>query len=66
MNEIHQKTDSFCTEMANLKTNVDLWKEKGYKFVPEMKHPDIKIVSDTIVKSSNNSGYKFALMEPSV
>mgnify|MGYP000622128359 CR=1 FL=1 len=34
--------------------------------MPDMKHPDIKIMSNTIVKSSNSSGYKFALMSPTI
>ncbi len=31
-----------------------------------MKHPDIKVVSDSLIKSQNTSGYKFAIMEPSL
>lgn len=38
----------------------------GYKFGPNTKHPDIKILNELVVKSFNGSGYKFAIMEPSL
>lgn len=38
----------------------------SFKFGPNTKHPDIKIINDLVVKSSNSSGYKFAIMEPSL
>lgn len=42
-----------------------MWKKGGiFKFSPNLKHPDIKILSDHLVKSTNNSGYKFSIMEP--
>lgn len=37
----------------------------SYKFAG-FRHPDIKLVSESRVKASNNSGYKFAVMEPGV
>ena len=48
------------------KKNLDLWKDSPFRFLPDCKHPDIKIISDPIVKSSNSSGYKFAVMGPSL
>ena len=42
-----------------------LWKPGAtFKFSPTLKHPDIKILSDHVVKSTNNSGYKFSILEP--
>ena len=52
--------------MEKQKKNVDIWKDSPFKFLPDFKHPDIKIMSDQIVKSSNSSGYKFALMGPAL
>jgi hypothetical protein len=46
-------------------TKLNVWKPVVFKF-SNFKHPDVKIVSDYVVKSSNNSGYKFAIMEPNL
>lgn len=44
----------------------DIWKQSCFKFNPELKHSDIKVVSDHLVKSFNSSGYKFAVMSPAL
>lgn len=47
------------------KTNV--WKKSPkFKFSSTMKHNDIKLINDFQIKSQNNAGYKFAIMEPSL
>lgn len=64
MDEINNKLTAFATSLENEKKRVNLWKDSIFKFTPEFKHPDIQIVSDMVVKSSNSSGYKFAVMQP--
>ena len=45
----------------------NIWKRGvNYKFSPTNKHSDIKLISDYHIKSLNTSGYKFAVMEPSL
>jgi phenylalanyl-tRNA synthetase alpha subunit len=55
-----------CQQELNGHINdANLWKQAvSYKFSPTLKHADIKIISDHVVKSANNSGYKFIIMEP--
>lgn len=36
----------------------------NYKFSKNSKHTDIKVLNDHLVKATNSSGYKFAIMEP--
>lgn len=43
--------------------NTNLWQTK-FKFSPTYKHPDVNLLADNRVKACNNSGYKFAVMEP--
>lgn len=45
---------------------MNVWKTTQYKFSPTCKHTDVKLLSDTITKSANISGYKFSVMEPSL
>jgi len=62
MDEVNSKLAAFSVSLEEQKKKTDLWKASLYKFAPEFKHPDIKIISDMVVKSSNSSGYKFAVM----
>ena len=44
-----------------------MWKgDKNFKFSSTVRHPDVKVLSDYHVKSTHMSGYKFAVMEPSL
>ena len=44
-----------------------MWKRGiNFKFSAEAKHPDIKLLTEYHIKSQNTSGYKFAVMEPSL
>ena len=64
IDEIVNKTNICLATFNALNLASDLWKESSYKFSSNNKHQDIKIISDEIVKATNSSGYKFALMEP--
>ena len=46
--------------------NKSIWSKAFYKFSPTLKHNDVKVLTDYTVKSSNSSGYKFAVMEPNL
>jgi hypothetical protein len=52
--------------MQGLINNMNIWKPTQFKFSQTAKHPDIKLISDHVIKSVNNSGYKFAVMEPTI
>lgn len=50
---------------ASIQANINaqnLWKKVSFKFSSTLKHNDIKVVSDYLVKSQNSAGYKFAIM----
>lgn len=49
----------------SLINSTTLW-QTSYKFSATFKHPDVKLVNQLRVKAANNSGYKFAIMEPGV
>ena len=45
----------------------NIWKKSNrFKFSNTFKHADIKLLTDFHTKSMNTSGYKFAMMEPSL
>jgi len=52
--------------MQGLINNMNIWKPTQFKFSPSAKHTDIKLISDYCIKSVNNSGYKFAIMDPTL
>lgn len=62
LDEILGRVTYHSKNLADLSKNVDVWKQMNFKFTEKTKHPDIKIVSDLVVKSANSSGYKFAVM----
>lgn len=64
--EINSKIGAFTTSLEDSIKNIDLWQQVNFKFLPTFKHPDILVVSDLAVKSTNGSGYKFAVMDPSI
>lgn len=45
---------------------LNLWKITRFKFSTTLKDPNINIVSENVVKSINNTGYKFILMDPPI
>ena len=52
-----------CLAALNLlSSGSELWKESCIRFSSTSKHQDIKVISDVLVKATNNSGYKFAIM----
>ena len=62
LDEMLGRITHYCTSLSDISKNVDVWKQMSFKFNPTTKHPDIKIISDLVVKSTNSSGYKFAIM----
>lgn len=62
INKLLQKYKNEVNEYTNY---ASIWKPADvFKFSSTLKHPDIKILSDHLVTSANNSGYKFVIMEP--
>ena len=41
-------------------------KKSLFKFSVSLKHPLVKIIDDVTVESSSDTGYRFALLEPSL
>ena len=64
--ETSAKLNTYVVSLAETIKSTELWKAMKYKFSATLKHPDVKVLSDTLVKSTNNSGYKFAIMEPNL
>lgn len=64
--EIKKKFNESEESIKGITNNTNIWKGKIYKFSPIFKHGDVKIISETTVKACNNSGYKYAIMEPSL
>ena len=64
MEQLATKTKKYSKDLADTTTNLNIWRESSFMFSSTTKHPDIKIISPLVVKSANNSGYKFAIMEP--
>lgn len=64
MEDISKKSSCYLKELQESVKATSIWKQSAFKFNPLFKHPDIKILQDAVVKSSNSSGYKFAVMDP--
>jgi hypothetical protein len=64
--EVSKKMEEYNLKLQDTIKGANIWKQYSFKFLPLYKHPDIKIVQDNIVKSSNSSGYKFAIMDPHI
>lgn len=63
--EVSKQLQKYQKELGDSIKDDNLWKQGAvFKFSPNLKHPDIKLISDHLVKSANNSGYKFVIMEP--
>lgn len=62
--DVSKKMEEYNVKLQDTIKGATIWKQTSFKFNPLYKHPDIKIVQDNIVKSSNSSGYKFAIMDP--
>ena len=66
IDEVNKKLIEY---QGSIQTNINaqnLWKKLCFKFSSTLKHPDIKLVTDHLVKSQNTAGYKFAIMEPDI
>jgi len=62
IDEVNKKLTEY---QESIQTNINaqnLWKKVGFKFSNTLKHADIKLVSEYLVKSQNSAGYKFAIM----
>ena len=44
----------------------NIWVKANFKFSTILKHNDVKFLGEYNIKSGNSSGYKFAVMEPSL
>ena len=64
--EVQKKLKEYSTALNKMINSKNIWTKAFYKFSSTMKHNDVKLVSDYCVKSTNSSGYKFAIMEPSL
>lgn len=65
INEVNKKmADCQAAFLANINKN-DIWKRNAnFVFSATAKHPEVKVITEHIVKSSNSSGYKYSIMEP--
>jgi len=61
---VSKKLEEYNVKLQETLKGTSIWKQNSFKFSPTFKHADIKIIQDNLVKSSNSSGYKFAMMEP--
>lgn len=62
IDEVNKKLTEY---QASIQSNINaqnLWKKISFKFSNTLKHVDIKLVSEYLVKSQNSAGYKFAIM----
>jgi hypothetical protein len=66
MKEVNTKLSTFQTLISNQINTTNLWQSISYNFSPTLKHSDVKLISQNIVKATTNSGYKFSLMEPKI
>ena len=64
MKEINLNLETFQKTISTEINNFSLWKGTKYRFSPLLKHHDIQLLDDNTAKVLNNSGYKFAIIEP--
>lgn len=64
IDEVNKKLTEYQTSIQSNINAQNLWKKISFKFSNTLKHADIKLVSEYLVKSQNSAGYKFAIMEP--
>lgn len=64
IDEVNKKLTEYQTSIQSNINAQNLWKKVSFKFSNTLKHNDIKVVNDYLVKSQNSAGYKFAIMEP--
>lgn len=64
IDEVNKKLTEYQTSIQSNINAQNLWKKMSFKFSNTLKHNDIKVVNDYLVKSQNSAGYKFAIMEP--
>lgn len=64
--EVHKKLTEYNESFNKTINNKNVWTKAFFKFSPTLKHNDVKLINEYTVKSSNSSGYKFAIMDPSL
>ena len=65
--EVNDKLKQYQKTLEESVNNTNIWKASmNFKFSPTIKHTDVKVISDYVVKSTNTSGYKYAVMDPSL
>lgn len=61
--EVNTKLKEYQKGLEDAVNKTNIWKSAPkFKFSPTYKHADIKVLTDSHVKSQNTAGYKFALM----
>ena len=65
--EVNTKLKEYQKLLEKEVNDTNIWKRGvNFKFSTTFKHPDIKVLTEYHIKSQNTSGYKFAVMEPSL
>jgi hypothetical protein len=64
--EVTARLKTYQGNIQELVNQMNVWKPAQFKFSPTAKHSDVKLLSPLVAKASNNSGYKFAIMDPSL
>lgn len=65
--EVNIKLREYQIALEKEVNETNIWKKTNkFRFSTTLKHPDIKLLNEFTVKSTNTSGYKFAVMEPSI
>lgn len=65
--EVNVKLKKYQKTLEESVNSTNIWKKgSNFKFSPTFKHNDIQVLNDYHVKSTNTSGYKFSVMEPSL
>jgi hypothetical protein len=66
MTEANRRLGEHQQGLLALINNLSIWNPPRYRFTEELKHQDIKLVSEHAVRAVKSAGYKFAIMEPGV
>lgn len=65
--EVNDKLKQYEKTLEQSVNSTNVWKgSPNFKFSSTFKHNDVKILSEYHVKSTNTSGYKFSVMDPSL
>lgn len=64
MDEANRRLEEYQSSIQSMINHMNIWEPIKFSF-GDRHHGDIKVVDSVTVKSHKNSGYKFALMDPS-